>query len=86
MKNYSPSNPSPSIKISKLTVSIKGLFISISAAIGFLRAAFRSRTLLDGGDSVSRRTVHHIYLPLPSASVNVILPVYYPLSTGVILN
>jgi len=78
-----------------LIVSINGLFISknyyilkipISAAIGFLKAVFRSKTLLAGGDSVSRRTVHHIYLPFPSFSVNVILPVYYPESTGVIFN
>lgn len=80
-----PINPSPSINTSKLAESAEGLLISISNAMAFLKVVIISIFFYEGGLSVFRSAVHQIYSPV-YVSVNVILPVYDPLNSGVIIN
>ena len=61
-----------------------GLVISILNEHAYLMNDWRSSTLSAIGLAVVSTTVYHIYEP--SASVNVIEPVYYPLSIGVTFN
>lgn len=55
----------------------------MSKTIAFLSDVIISMRFKEGGLSVLSNAVHHKYSPV-SVSVKVILPVYYPLSSGLI--